>query len=167
MILMANIFAQAGKMLERDMVRSSMDERSITKVPGISYVKLQSGEVIKYTVEDKSAPQEALDFIDGMYAILKHKYNYVPDVSCVIRKFDSYEESVMHLHRHSEKLALGRAMLESGDHDILITKNLRMCKDCHTFTKYTANHLNRTIMIKDASRYHVFANGVCSCKDFY
>jgi pentatricopeptide repeat protein len=167
MVLMANIFAQTGRMLERDTVRSSMDERNITKIPGVSYVKLQSGEVIRYTVDDESAPQEALDFIDDMYAVLKHQYKYEPDLSCVIKKFDTYEESVLHLHRHSEKLALGRAMLESGDHDILITKNLRICKDCHTFINFTAKHVNRTIKIKDASRYHVFTNGICSCKDFY
>ena len=46
-------------------------------------------------------------------------------------------------------------------------KNLRVCADCHESTCIVSGLLNRTIIVKDANRWHSFESGKCSCKGFY
>jgi hypothetical protein len=51
--------------------------------------------------------------------------------------------------------------------EVFITKNLRVCLDCHTAIKLISKHTERTIKIKDASRLHTMTDGVCDCGDQY
>jgi hypothetical protein len=46
---------------------------------------------------------------------------------------------------------------------IVLTKNLRMCKDCHDATCLLSSLLQRVIMVRDANTWHRFENGECSC----
>ncbi|KAL0488887.1 hypothetical protein AKO1_013557 [Acrasis kona] len=168
MVLMANICAVTGNFAERNEIISLMDERNLKKIPGVSYTVLKDGTYVKYTVEDSSAPDEATQIIDGIYAQIKEKYGYVPDISCVLREFPTNEEAITHLHRHSEKIVLGRALMEPGNHPIEISKNLRMCLDCHSFTTKASNLFpDRLISIDDYARIHEFKNGKCSCGGDY
>lgn len=50
---------------------------------------------------------------------------------------------------------------------IIVTKNLRVCNDCHTFTKFLNKYLNQKIIVRDANRFHYFDNGKCSCNDYW
>ncbi len=163
-VLMANIYATAGMKKERDAIRRMIDERGLKKIPGVSYVKLGK-EYHKFYVEDKNASKEVVEYLDQLRTSIK-KYNYVPDTSCVLRDFATEEERVIHLWRHSEKLALATALLHHSD-EVFITKNLRICLDCHTAIKLISKHTERTIKIKDASRLHTMTDGVCDCGDQY
>ncbi|KAL0487813.1 pentatricopeptide repeat-containing protein [Acrasis kona] len=168
MVLMSNVAAVAGEYGEKDKMREMMDERNLKKIPGVSYVVLQNGQVHRYTVEDEKVPKKAIDMIDSIYFKIAENYNYVADVSCVLRKFPDREVAITHLHRHSEKLALGMALTEPGNHTIDITENLRMCMDCHNFIEKTSNlYPSRKIIIEDTARSHIFMNGSCSCGGDY
>jgi hypothetical protein len=52
---------------------------------------------------------------------------------------------------------------------IRITKNLRICRDCHRYTALMARLLRRRVLVRDANRWHAFsADGeACSCNDFW
>uniref|UniRef100_A0A7N0RJI0 DYW domain-containing protein n=1 Tax=Kalanchoe fedtschenkoi TaxID=63787 RepID=A0A7N0RJI0_KALFE len=50
---------------------------------------------------------------------------------------------------------------------IRITKNLRVCGDCHTAMKLVSRVYDRELIVRDRVRYHHFANGSCSCKDYW
>jgi anti-sigma factor ChrR (cupin superfamily) len=76
------------------------------------------------------------------------------------------DAKLKHLWRHSEKIALAAGLLHSNE-DIEITKNLRMCSDCHTAVKLISLHTKRRIAINDTFRGHVFEKGKCDCNDFY
>jgi hypothetical protein len=92
---------------------------------------------------------------------------YVPDLRWVLHDEDD-ERKMARLSSHSEKLAIafGLICVSSGS-PILITKNLRICGDCHEFSKYISKLSRRTIIIRDASRFHHFVDGSCSCKDYW
>jgi pentatricopeptide repeat protein len=52
---------------------------------------------------------------------------------------------------------------------IRITKNLRICRDCHRYAALMARLLRRQVLVRDANRWHAFsADGeACSCNDFW
>jgi hypothetical protein len=69
---------------------------------------------------------------------------------------------------HNEKLAItfGLARTSEGT-PIRIVKNLRVCRDCHSFTKHVSKAFNREIIVKDQVRVHHFKDGFCSYKDYW
>lgn len=67
---------------------------------------------------------------------------------------------------HAEKLALAFGLLNTPAGTTLhVTKNLRMCSDCHSATKVMSGIESRKIVVRDAHRVHHFKDGVCSCGD--
>lgn len=50
---------------------------------------------------------------------------------------------------------------------IRITKNLRVCGDCHIAAKLISRITKREIIVRDTNRFHHFQNGVCSCGDYW
>ncbi|CAI0448816.1 unnamed protein product [Linum tenue] len=78
------------------------------------------------------------------------------------------EEKVEMLHGHSERLAIAYGLLStSDDTPIRITKNLRICEDCHAFCKLVSRLYQRELVVRDASRFHCFQDGFCSCADLW
>ena len=76
------------------------------------------------------------------------------------------EVKVRMLTNHSERLAIAYGLLntEPGS-KLVITKNLRVCGDCHEAIKYISKIVNREIIIRDVKRFHHFKDGICSCGD--
>ena len=71
---------------------------------------------------------------------------------------------------HSEKLALAFGLISTSPGSPLrVIKNLRMCGDCHSATKYVskAEKREREIIMIDHYRFHHFVDGVCSCGDYW
>ncbi|CAN1837397.1 Pentatricopeptide repeat-containing protein At3g56550 [Linum perenne] len=69
---------------------------------------------------------------------------------------------------HSEKLAIAYGLANSPEGTSLrIVKNLRVCRDCHSFTKFVSKAFNRSIIVRDRVRFHHFKDGVCSCRDYW
>ena len=63
-------------------------------------------------------------------------------------------------------VAFGLLNTEAGS-EIVVIKNLRVCGDCHSFLKVVSANTNRAFLVRDASRFHRFDGGVCSCKDYW
>ncbi|KAK6160737.1 hypothetical protein DH2020_004118 [Rehmannia glutinosa] len=71
------------------------------------------------------------------------------------------------LLEHSEKLALAYGILTTAPGvPIRITKNLRVCGDCHTAITYISRIIEHEVILRDTSRFHHFRNGSCSCKGY-
>ncbi|KAK1319957.1 Pentatricopeptide repeat-containing protein [Acorus calamus] len=80
-------------------------------------------------------------------------------------KEDEKEASVSH---HSEKLAIAFGLIQSSPGaTIRVSKNLRVCTDCHSATKLISKVYEREIVVRDRNRFHHFKNGSCSCKDYW
>lgn len=92
---------------------------------------------------------------------------YVPDTQLILRDIDE-EEKELALCTHSERLAIAYGLLHMpAGKPIRIFKNLRVCKDCHTATKLISKVTCREIVARDASRFHHFTDGMCSCGDYW
>ncbi|CAM6025802.1 unnamed protein product [Sphagnum balticum] len=166
-VLLSNIYAAAGK---RDLCKNierQRNERGVKKQLGRTWIEVNN-EVHTFVVDDQKHPQ-----ISQIHAQLKrlsglmHDAGYVPVTEFVLHDVEE-ESKVFHLCHHSEKLAIAFGLINTDPGTPLrIMKNLRVCEDCHTSTKFIAKLVGRTIMVRDANRFHHFQDGVCSCMDYW
>eukprot|EP00246_Nothoceros_aenigmaticus_P018553 TRINITY_DN9756_c0_g1_i1.p1 TRINITY_DN9756_c0_g1~~TRINITY_DN9756_c0_g1_i1.p1 ORF type:complete len:102 (+),score=16.61 TRINITY_DN9756_c0_g1_i1:269-574(+) len=89
----------------------------------------------------------------------------VPQTGLLLKRLSEQEKEDA-LCGHAEKLALAYGLLNTpAGTPLLVTKNLRMCNDCHSGTKIMSRLEKREIIVRDAHRVHRFMNGSCSCRD--
>jgi hypothetical protein len=92
---------------------------------------------------------------------------YVPDTRIVLHDVEE-EEKMFHLLHHSEKLAIALGLISSSPGTpICFFKNLQVCGDCHTATKFISKLVGRTFIVKGHNCFHHFDNGVCSCRGYW
>lgn len=80
---------------------------------------------------------------------------------------DVYEERECTPVGHSEMLAVSFGLISTQAGAIIrVTKNLRMCRNCHDSIRLISKIVNREIIIKDQVCFHHLKNGFCSCGEF-
>eukprot|EP01018_Ginkgo_biloba_P009126 Gb_37176 [translate_table: standard] len=166
-VLLSNIYAAAGRWDDVAKVRRTMRERGVKKTPGCSWIEVKN-RIHAFVVDDRSHPQ-----IERIYATLEKlaerlkEAGYVPDKRFVLHDVDEKQKERSLCH-HSEKLAIAFGLINTPfGTPLRIMKNLRMCGDCHTVTRFISNIVAREIIIRDAYRFHHFKDGLCSCGDFW
>eukprot|EP01018_Ginkgo_biloba_P009720 Gb_34410 [translate_table: standard] len=166
-VLLSNIYAESGRWDDKEKVRRIMKDRKVKKMPGRSWIEVNN-TMYDFLVGGRSHPQ-----IDKVYAKLEKlsgqlkEAGYVPDKNSVLH--DLEEEQKEHiLYYHSEKLAIAFGIMNtSPGTPIRIVKNLRVCGDCHSATKFISKIVAREIVVRDANRFHHFKDGLCSCGDYW
>ncbi|CAK9204512.1 unnamed protein product, partial [Sphagnum troendelagicum] len=166
-VLLSNIYAAAGKWDLRANIQRQRLRMGVKKDPGQTWIEVNS-EVHTFTADDQNHPQ-----ISEIHAELKklsrqmNDVGYVPNTKFVLRDVEE-EEKVTRLWHHSEKLAIAFGLISTPPGTPLrIFKNLRVCGDCHTATKFISKLVGRAIIVRDANRFHHFENGLCSCRDYW
>lgn len=166
-VLMSNIYASSSKWHEVGKLRGDMKSRGLRKIAAFSVIEYGK-EVHGFHTADQMNPywRDVHRKVEELATEMK-MVGYVPDRSCVLHDVE-YEDKEHSLNYHSEKLAvaLGLVKIERGA-DIYITKNLRVCNDCHSAFKYISHIYGRKIVVRDANRFHHFQGGLCSCKDYW
>ncbi|KAF3772774.1 putative pentatricopeptide repeat-containing protein [Nymphaea thermarum] len=165
-VLLSNIYAGLRNYEGMARVRCMMRERGLRKPPGCSYIELQQ-RVHIFLAGDRSHPQaEAIyKMLDRLEELLKEA-GYVADMSEAL--YDDKDSEYEMLAVHSERLAIAFGLMNSEPGTrVLVIKNLRVCIDCHTAIKFISKVVEREIVVRDATRFHHFWNGDCSCKDFW
>ena len=107
----------------------------MNKEPGWSMIELD-GTVNEFIESGRSHPaaKEIYVKVDEMLELIRLA-GYVPDTGGVLHDIDE-EERENPLYYHSEKLAIAFGLLETKPGEtIRISKNLRVCKDCHEASK--------------------------------
>eukprot|EP01018_Ginkgo_biloba_P022100 Gb_10157 [translate_table: standard] len=166
-VLLSNIYAAAGKWDDVSQVRNMMKNRGVKKEPGTSWIEIKN-KVHAFVVSDRSHPQ-----MEEIFALLERLTEqikgagYVPDTNFVL--YDVEQEKKEHsLCHHSEKLAVAFGLINTcPGAPIRVIKNLRACGDCHTAIKFISQIVKREIVVRDASRFHHFKDGLCSCRDYW
>lgn len=165
--LVSNFFAAAKMWDEVAEIRKLMKRRGMKKVPGHSVVEVK-GKIHAFLMEDKSHPQYkqiamVLEKLEQQMIAL----GYRPKTEFVLHNLEE-DVKVKMLCNHSERLAIAFALLNTGPGTrLLITKNLRVCGDCHEVIKLIATITNREIIVRDVKRFHHFKDGLCSCNDYW
>lgn len=166
-VLLANLLASAGQWVDVAKVRRLMDERNVSKEAGRSVIEID-GEVCEFQCGSLCHAQEKEIFAAVKDMMRKIRLEgYMPDTSDVLHDITEEEKEVP-LQYHSEKLAIAFGLLRTRPGDtVRITKNLRVCRDCHEATKFISRVFEREIVVRDRNRFHHFKDGTCSCRDYW
>eukprot|EP01018_Ginkgo_biloba_P000673 Gb_14133 [translate_table: standard] len=166
-VLLANIYAAAGMWDDVVTVRKLMKDRGLKKEPGLSWIEVKN-RVHTFHVRDRSHPQT-----EEIYVKLEEltrqmeMAGYVPDTNSVLHDIEEELNDSL-LCYHSEKLAIAFGLINTPPGvSIRIFKNLRVCGDCHTASKFISKIVGRELIVRDAKRFHHFRDGVCSCGDYW
>ncbi|KAK3128575.1 hypothetical protein QOZ80_6BG0463620 [Eleusine coracana subsp. coracana] len=166
-VLLSNLYTSKKHYSEAALVRQEAKSRNLVKTPGCTLIEIGDKPHV-FMAGDRIHPQsEAIySYLEELTAkMVEAGYRPVTEVAL----YDVEEEEKEHMVKvHSEKLAIAFGLLstEPGT-EIRIIKNLRVCLDCHDATKYISKVTERLIVVRDASRFHHFRDGVCSCGDYW
>ncbi|XP_017969345.1 PREDICTED: pentatricopeptide repeat-containing protein At3g63370, chloroplastic [Theobroma cacao] len=167
-VLISNVFAARGRCKDAEEIRTRMKERGLKKNPGCSWIEV-GNRIHTFMARDKSHPEclEINKKLDQVTKKLEKEGGYVAQTKFVLHNVEENEKVIM-LYGHSERLAIAYGLLRTAEGTpIRITKNLRICGDCHTFCKLVSGLFGRELVVRDANRFHHFEGGVCSCGDFW
>ena len=166
-VILSNLYAEAGMWEEVKKLRLLLKCQGMKKSPGCSWIEI-SGKSHLFMGADTSHPQaeEIYKFLEALYEKIKIA-GYIPDTTFVLHDI-SEEEKEYNLTTHSEKLAIAFGLLNTSPGVVLrVTKNLRICGDCHEATKFITKIYEREIIVRDLNRFHCFKDGSCSCGDYW
>lgn len=166
-VLLSNLYANVGKWEGVDEVRSMARDRGLKKTPGWSSIELNNRIEVFYTA-NQSHPhcEEIYTELASLTAKMK-SLGYIPDYSFVLQDVEEDEKEFI-LMGHSERLAIAYGIISTPPKSpIQIFKNLRVCGDCHSVTKFISKITEREIIVRDSNRFHHFKDGVCSCGDYW
>ena len=166
-ILLSNVYAGAGMWENVSKVRKLMMVMEVKKEPGYSCIELGKESYVFYAGETSHPMKDEIAALMRELDAEMRKRGYVPDTSSVLHDMDQQEKE-RQLFWHSERLALAYGLLKAVPGTVIrIVKNLRVCGDCHAVLKLISTIAGREIYVRDATRYHHFKDGKCSCNDFW
>ncbi|XVE62388.1 hypothetical protein DITRI_Ditri06bG0114600 [Diplodiscus trichospermus] len=166
-VLVSNVYAILGKWDKVRIIRKFIKARGLKKDPACSWIEIER-RLYVFQAGDKFFEQfeevnKLLVIVSGLMA----KEGYIADLRYVLHDVEEDEKRDM-LCAHSERLAIAFGLLNTKPGTPLrIMKNLRVCGDCHTVTKYISMIMQREILVRDANRFHIFKDGSCSCGDLW
>eukprot|EP01012_Entosiphon_sulcatum_P010186 TRINITY_DN15899_c0_g1_i1.p1 TRINITY_DN15899_c0_g1~~TRINITY_DN15899_c0_g1_i1.p1 ORF type:complete len:595 (-),score=70.47 TRINITY_DN15899_c0_g1_i1:354-2108(-) len=170
-VILEQIYGAAGLTAERMALRAN---RPRTAIPGLTQVEV-NGELRGYKAHDavlERQPRVMARLLE-LHTELE-RLGYRPDLALTDPivgdkgRILSETERVDRLYTHSERVAIAVADLELAPKaTIYMFKNLRVCTDCHAFSKAITKVLARDIIVRDANRFHHFSNGSCTCNDYW
>nr|XP_043615880.1 pentatricopeptide repeat-containing protein At1g08070, chloroplastic-like [Erigeron canadensis] len=166
-LLLSGLYASVGRLKDAVRVRSEMKEKGIKKTPGCSSIEV-NGLIHEFFSEDNAHPESNEIYAATEKMMQKIKMaGYVPNISEARLEAEDYDKEISISH-HSEKLAIAFGLIKTLDGTpIRISKNLRVCTDCHDATKMISKVYNREFIVRDRTRFHHFKDGSCSCNDYW
>ncbi|KAM7513669.1 hypothetical protein LguiA_003252 [Lonicera macranthoides] len=164
---LANVYSACAKWEDAARIRKSMKDRQVKKEQGFSWVQIRN-EVHVFGAEDGLHPQREAIYMmmEKIWKEIK-KMGFIPETEAVLHDLDE-EVKEQILRHHSEKLAIAFGLMNTPENTTLrIMKNLRVCNDCHTAIKFISKLVGREIVVRDATRFHHFQGGSCSCRNYW
>jgi len=165
--MLSNIYAAASRWDDVEKVRKMMKERDVKKIPGCSWVEVNN-KVYAFAIGERPYLQK-----QKIYAELERlsgqmkEAGYVPNKDFVLHDVEDEQKEHV-LYHHSEKLALAFGLINTPPSiPIRIIKNLRVCGDCHSAIKFISKIVVREFFVRDATRFHHFKDGQCSCGGYW
>ncbi|XP_056171246.1 pentatricopeptide repeat-containing protein At2g33760-like [Syzygium oleosum] len=144
-----------------------MKTRGLSKPAAFSVIEF-GREAIGFHTADQLNPYggEVYRHMDRLVVEMKMR-GYLPDRSCVLHDVEDEDKDHI-LNYHSEKLAVAFGIMRTDPESVItVSKNLRICNDCHSTFKFLSDIYHRRIVVRDANRFHHFQAGSCSCKDYW
>ncbi|KAL0557559.1 hypothetical protein IC582_006105 [Cucumis melo] len=166
-IMLSNIYSASRSWKDAAKMRALLKERGLKRTPGCSSIEY-GNKNHHFFVGDRSHPETEKIYskLEELLGKIK-KAGYSSKTEYVLQDVEEEVKEDM-INKHSEKLAIAFGLLVSKEGEpLIITKNLRICGDCHSTAKLISLIEKRTIIIRDPKRFHHFSDGFCSCADYW
>ncbi|XP_050220985.1 pentatricopeptide repeat-containing protein At5g50390, chloroplastic [Mercurialis annua] len=165
-IVLLNIYNSSGKLKEAAGVVQTLRRKGLRMLPACSWIEVKK-QVHVFHSGDKFHPQrkEIYQKVDDLIKEIS-KFGYIPEKKSMLPDVDEQEQRLL-LYR-SEKLAIAFGLINTPYWAPLqVVQGHRLSSDSHEAIKLVAMITRREIVVKDASRFHHFENGSCSCGDYW
>ncbi|CAF0945728.1 unnamed protein product [Adineta ricciae] len=165
-VLTANVHASIGDHHQSLALRQNLYRNKIPKYAGITWTEI-NGIMYEFYAQDTRHPRskEIYEQLEILHEQLT-QLGYQPNESVLTKEDHDNQWSI---YGHSERLAIALSLISTpSGTTIQLTKNLRMCVDCHHVTKLIACLTQRDIIVRDRLRIHCFTkDGRCSCDEHF
>lgn len=165
-VVLLNIYNQSGKLKEAAAVLQTLRRKGLRMLPACSWIEVNKQSHV-FLSGDKCHVQanDIYQKVDSLILEIS-KHGYVTEEKTSLPDVDEQEQCV--LMYHSEKLAIAFGLINTKNGSTLqIVQSHRICNDCHNAIKLIALVTRREIVVRDASRFHHFKDGSCSCGDYW
>uniref|UniRef100_A0ACD5W543 Uncharacterized protein n=1 Tax=Avena sativa TaxID=4498 RepID=A0ACD5W543_AVESA len=167
-VLLLNMYVSTGRWRDVARVRKLIKHKDVGVLRDRSWITIRD-KVYFFRADDRTHPRAT-----ELYQLLKNLlekskavgYESYQNVELLDSEDDDKPASGSVKH-HSERLAVALGLLETPPGaTVRVTKNITMCRDCHSSIKFFTLLANRVIVVRDSKRLHKFKDGRCSCGDF-
>ena len=158
--ILSNIYAMVG------LWESAMHVRHLMRVRGLKPSMTCSWINVRHRAHVFEAGNSVHLEMDGVLeewdrlAVEMESLGYFPQDPCIDEEPDPFSCF------HTEKLAICYGLISLPSKvPVHVSKNARLCIDCHTSAKFISMIEDRELVVRDSGCFHKFIGGVCSCGD--
>ncbi|KAL2476554.1 Pentatricopeptide repeat-containing protein [Abeliophyllum distichum] len=165
-VVLLNIYNNSGKLEEAAEVVKTLKRKGLRMLSACTWIEIKKQPHVFFT-GDKShhLTKDIYDNLDNLMLEISRN-GYVPEGKTLLPDVDERDERLQTYH--SEKLAVSFGLISTSDSTPLqLVQSHRICNDCHNAIKLIAMVTKREIVVRDASRFHRFRDGNCSCGDYW
>lgn len=163
-VLMADIFTNTGSPADSGCLESLRKYAGAKKLPATA--RIEVNRRVHEFVKGSTPREDVLQVLQTLN-IRVIEQGHLPNVDYVQKPIPNDEIEGL-LCEHAEKVAIAFGILATPQGATLrVTKNLRMCNECHTSSKIISKIEKREIILRDACCIHHFRDGLCSCGDLF
>uniref|UniRef100_A0A0D3HLU6 DYW domain-containing protein n=1 Tax=Oryza barthii TaxID=65489 RepID=A0A0D3HLU6_9ORYZ len=167
-ILLLNMYISTERWQDVARVRKLMKQEDVGILRDRSWITIKD-KVYFFRANDRTHPQatELYQLLENLLEKAK-AIGYEPYQNAELSDSEDDEKPAAgSLKHHSERLAVALGLLQTPPGaTVRVTKNITMCRDCHSSIKLFSLLENREIIVRDSKRLHKFKDGRCSCGDF-
>ncbi|KAL3503818.1 hypothetical protein ACH5RR_033659 [Cinchona calisaya] len=161
-VLLSNWYACHEEWDMMNKVRETIRDMDLKPRKAYSWIELKN-KVHVFSTGDVSHPRSG-----SLYNILQNLLKNVEAegfrLTSDFSLHDVDEERECNPCGHSELLAISFGFINTvAQQQIRVTKNLRVCSNCHEFVKAISKKVEREIVVRDPNCFHHFKDGFCSC----
>lgn len=166
-VVLANVYAEAEKWEEVKKLVEKMRKTRFKQNPGCSWIEV-GGKFNIFVAGNTKHPQaKRIDTLLRKLSLQMDNEDYSTKLRYALINEDDMEKEVIQCG-HSEKLAMAFGILNlPPGRTVRVTKNRRVCGDCHEMGKFMSKTTKREILLRDSNRFHHFKDGLCSCRGFW
>lgn len=165
-IVLLNIYNSSGKTKEAAEVVHTLKRKGLKMLLACTWIEINK-QSHAFLSGDKSHAQteEIYQKLETLMLEIS-KRGYVPEDKHMLPDVDEREAQLPFYH--SEKLAIAFGLINTPEWmPLQMVQSHRICNDCHNAIKLITLATRREIVFRDASRFHHFKDGSCSCGDYW
>ncbi|KAG0480271.1 hypothetical protein HPP92_011129 [Vanilla planifolia] len=165
-IVLLNIYNTTGRLNEAALVLETLKRKGLRLVLACSWIEIKK-QPHRFIYGDKSHTQSE-QIHKRLETLMQEiaKEGYLPQRRCVFPDVLEHDQRITGYH--SELLAIAFGLISTPNfYPLQVLQGHRVCDDCHNAIKLVSLVTRREIVMRDASCFHHFRQGSCSCRDYW